>query len=41
MFGPVDRYYVEGKEGDTFIQYSLRNAKLVKEDIQIAEPAVL
>jgi len=35
LFGPVDRYYVEGEAGNTLIQYALREKKLVQEDIQI------
>ncbi len=31
MFGPVIRYYSEGEDGNTLIQYSLREGKLIED----------
>ena len=35
MFGPVGRYYVEGEKSDSLVQYSLRDGKLIQEDIPL------
>ncbi|SPD72770.1 conserved hypothetical protein [uncultured Desulfobacterium sp.] len=35
MFGPVKQYFVEGEEGKTLIQYSMRDNKLVQNIIQL------
>ncbi len=36
MFGPVVRYYSEGEEGNTLIQYSLRDDKLIEDVTELA-----
>ncbi|MCP4622596.1 MAG: DUF4123 domain-containing protein, partial [bacterium] len=35
MFGPVARYYAEAEDADTAIQYSLRDGKLIQNDIRV------
>ncbi|MBN1843974.1 MAG: DUF4123 domain-containing protein [Deltaproteobacteria bacterium] len=35
LFGPVDRYYVKGEDGDTLIGYSLVETKLTEDMIKL------
>lgn len=37
VFGPVDRYFVEGEDDGTIIQYFLRGNNLVRNDIVLSE----
>ncbi len=35
MFGPVARYYAEAEDANTAIEYSLRDGKLIQNDIRV------
>ena len=37
MFGPVDRYCVEGEGGNSLLQFSLRDSKLIQDETSLVE----